>query len=95
MLSGWMDKQGKRDKKHLQQAKKVFEKMEHKDPVVAAYEKATGKKYELTNPYDVSAFKKIFLLKWLQKRKKQLLMLNQNRKRRRILKNKHKRKLKK
>lgn len=32
--------------------------MEHKDPVVAAYEKATGKKYELTNPYDVSAFKK-------------------------------------
>ena len=24
----------------------------------AAYEKATGKKYELTNPYDVSAFKK-------------------------------------
>lgn len=55
---GWMDKQGKRDKKHLQQAKKVFEKMEHKDPVVAAYEKATGKKYELTNPYDVSAFKK-------------------------------------
>lgn len=32
--------------------------MEHKDPVVAAYEKATGKKYELTNPYDVSALKK-------------------------------------
>ena len=33
----------RRDKKHLQQAKKVFEKMEHKDPVVAAYEKQRGK----------------------------------------------------
>lgn len=69
--------------------------MEHKDPVVAAYEKATGKKYELTNPYDVSAFKKDPPSEMATEEKKQLLMLNQNRKRRRILKNKHKSKLKK
>lgn len=51
---GWMDKQGKRDRKHLKQAQEVFRKMDHKDPIVAAYEKATGKKYELADPYDVS-----------------------------------------
>lgn len=60
--------------------------MEHKDPVVAAYEKATGKKYELTNPYDVSAFKKDPSSEMVTEEKKQLLMLNQNRIRRRILK---------
>ena len=51
---GWMDKQGKRDRKHLKQAQEVFRKMDHKDPIVAAYEKATGNKYELADPYDVS-----------------------------------------
>lgn len=50
--------------------------MEHKDPVVAAYEKATGKKYELTNPYDVSAFKKDPSSEMATEEKKQLLMLN-------------------
>lgn len=60
--------------------------MEHKDPVVAAYEKATGKMYELTNPYDVSAFKKDPSSEMATEEKKQLLMLNQNRIRRRILK---------
>jgi len=47
---GWMDKQGRRDRKHLKEAKKIFKDMDHKDPIVDAYEKATGKKYELKDP---------------------------------------------
>ncbi len=40
---GWMDKQGNRDRKHLKEAKKIFKEMDRKDPIVDAYEKATGK----------------------------------------------------
>lgn len=48
---GWMDKQGRRDRKHLKEAKKIFKNMDKKDPIVSAYEQATGKKYELQSPY--------------------------------------------
>jgi len=54
---GWMDKQGNRDRKHKRQAKEVFKKMDYKDPIVSAYEQATGKKYELKDPFDVSGKK--------------------------------------
>lgn len=47
---GWMDSQGKRDRKHLKEAKEIFKKMDRKDPIVSAYEQATGKKYELKMP---------------------------------------------
>lgn len=47
---GWMDKQGNRDRKHLKKAKEVFREMDKKDPIVSAYEKATGKNYQLENP---------------------------------------------
>ena len=47
---GWMDKQGRRDQKHMKQAKEIFKQMDRKDPIVDAYEKATGKKYELKSP---------------------------------------------
>ena len=36
----------------------MFSKMENKDPLINAYEKATGKKYELKNPINLSANKK-------------------------------------
>ena len=55
---GWMDKQGRRDRKHLKEAKEIFQKMDRKDPIVSAYEQATGKKYELKNPFNQSASKK-------------------------------------
>ena len=55
---GWMDKQGSRDRKHKKQAQEIFKKMDRKDPIVSAYEKATGKKYELKNPINLSAKKK-------------------------------------
>ena len=42
-LGNMMDSQGRRDQKHLREARKVFSKMENKDPLVNAYEKATGK----------------------------------------------------
>ncbi len=54
-LGNMMDSQGRRDHKHLKEAKKVFSKMENKDPLINAYEKATGKKYELKNPINLSA----------------------------------------
>ncbi len=47
---GWMDKQGKRDRKHLEKAKGIFKEMDRKDPIVSAYEKATGKNYKLKEP---------------------------------------------
>ena len=55
---GWMDKQGRRDRKHLKKANEIFKKMDRKDPIVSAYEQATGKKYELKNPFNQSASKK-------------------------------------
>ena len=57
-LGNVMDRQGRRDQKHLKEARKVFSKMENKDPLINAYEKATGKKYELKNPINLSANKK-------------------------------------
>ena len=53
-----MDKQGKRDRKHLKKANEIFKKMDRKDPIVSAYEQATGKKYELKNPFNLSAGRK-------------------------------------
>lgn len=50
---GWMDKQGRRDRKHLKEARKVFQKMDRKDPIVAAYEKATGKTYGKKTEYEM------------------------------------------
>lgn len=42
---GWMDRQGRRDRKHLKKARRIFAEMEQKkDPIEDAYEKATGKK---------------------------------------------------
>lgn len=40
-----LDKRGRRDGKHLREAHKIFSEMGRVDPIVAAYEKATGKKY--------------------------------------------------
>lgn len=57
-LGNMMDSQGRCDQKHLKEARKVFSKMENKDPLINAYEKATGKKYELNNPINLSANKK-------------------------------------
>lgn len=42
---GWMDRQGRRDQKHLKKAKELFKEMDRKDPIVDAYEKATGQKF--------------------------------------------------
>ena len=61
---GWMDRRGNRDRKHLKKAKKVLGEMDRKDPIVSAYEQATGKSYELKPTQSVfttdkySAFKK-------------------------------------
>ena len=49
-----IDKRGRRDHKHLQEARKIFGEMERKDPVVAAYEKATGKKYQANDSVTTS-----------------------------------------
>ena len=57
-LGNMLDSRGRRDQKHLKEARKVFSKMENKDPLINAYEKATGKKYELNNPINLSANKK-------------------------------------
>lgn len=47
---GWMDKQGKRDRKHMKQAQEIFKKLDEKDrkdPIIAAYEKAVQSKNSL------------------------------------------------
>ena len=49
---GWMDKQGRRDRRHLKEAKKIFQQMDRKDPIVEAYEKASGRKYGKTTEYE-------------------------------------------
>ena len=46
---GWLDRQGNRDRKHLKKARKIFGELDKKDPIVEAYEQATGKKV-LHNP---------------------------------------------
>ncbi len=63
-LANMLDRRGRRDHKHLKNAKKVLGEMDRKDPIVSAYEQATGKKYELKPTRSVlatgqySAFKK-------------------------------------
>lgn len=51
-MLGWMDRRGNRDRKHLKKAKKILGEYERKDPIVSAYEKATGKQYELQPPQE-------------------------------------------
>ena len=48
-LAKMLDKRGRRDSKHLREAQKIFGEMDRKDPIVAAYEKATGKKYSVND----------------------------------------------
>lgn len=49
-LANMMDKRGRRDHKHLKNAKKILGDYDRKDPIVSAYEQATGKKYQLKAP---------------------------------------------
>lgn len=46
-LANMLDRRGRRDHRHLKNAKKILDDYDRKDPIVAAYEQATGKKYEL------------------------------------------------
>lgn len=45
-----LDKRGRRDAKHLKTARTIMGEYGRKDPIVSAYEQATGKKYELHRP---------------------------------------------
>lgn len=45
-LGKMLDRRGRRDRKHLKKAKEFMKEYEKKDPIVAAYEQATGKKVE-------------------------------------------------
>lgn len=48
-LANMLDGRGRRDNRHLKQAKKVMAGMEKKkDPIIEAYEKATGKNFQLS-----------------------------------------------
>lgn len=49
-LANMLDKRGRRDRKHLKKAKEIMGEYEKKDPIVSAYEQATGKKYVLQPP---------------------------------------------
>ena len=49
-LANMLDSRGRRDHKHLNNAKKILSEYDRKDPIVSAYEQATGKKYELKDP---------------------------------------------
>ncbi len=51
---GWMDKRGNRDRKHLKKAKSILRDMDRKDPIIAAYEQATGKKALLSPEKNLS-----------------------------------------
>ena len=57
-LANILDKRGRRDHKHLKDAKKILGEYDKKDPIVSAYEQATGKKYELKAPDAVLSDKK-------------------------------------
>lgn len=52
---GWLDKRGNRDRKHLKKAKGILQKMDRKDPIIAAYEQAMGKKSIAATEDSVSA----------------------------------------
>lgn len=49
-FANMLDKRGRRDHKHLRNARKILSEYEKKDPIVSAYEQTTGKKYELASP---------------------------------------------
>lgn len=49
-LANMLDKRGRRDHKHLKNAQKILGDYDKKDPIVSAYEQATGKKYQLKAP---------------------------------------------
>lgn len=57
-LANMLDRRGRRDQKHLKNAKKLMSEYDRKDPIVSAYEKATGKKYQLKTPYEVELEKR-------------------------------------
>lgn len=48
-LANMLDKRKRRDYKHLKKANEIIGEMDKKDPIIAAYEQATGKKV-LRNP---------------------------------------------
>lgn len=45
-LGNMLDGRGRRDRKHLKKAREYMKEYDKKDPIVAAYEQATGKKIE-------------------------------------------------
>lgn len=50
-LSNMLDGRGRRDRKHLKKARILMDGLEErKDPIISAYEKETGKKYQLKPP---------------------------------------------
>lgn len=50
-LSNMLDARGRRDRKHLKKARILMDGLEKKDPIISAYEKETGKKYQLKPPH--------------------------------------------
>lgn len=49
-LGNMLDSRGRRDQKHLRNARKILGKYDKKDPIVSAYEQATGKQVQLSPP---------------------------------------------
>lgn len=54
-LANMLDIRGRRDRKHLKSAHELLGEYDKKDPIVSAYEQATGKKYQLEQPGNGSA----------------------------------------
>ena len=53
-LANMLDKRGRRDRKHLKNAHELLGEYDKKDPIVSAYEQATGKKYQLEQPESIN-----------------------------------------
>ena len=49
-LGNILDSRGRRDQKHLRNARKILGEYDKKDPIVSAYEQATGKQIQLSPP---------------------------------------------
>ena len=49
-LGNMLDSRGRRDQKHLRNARKILCEYDKKDPIVSAYEQATGKQIRLSPP---------------------------------------------
>lgn len=49
-LGNMLDSRGRRDQKHLRNARKILGEYDRKDPIVSAYEQATGKQIRLSPP---------------------------------------------